>query len=64
MKAVKYLRVSTTEDRQDINNQRHPLDKLASALGLDVVKEYLDYASGGNSNRPQFQQMLKDAKKG
>lgn len=62
MKAIKYLRVSTNENRQDINNQREPLNKLAEALGFELVGEYLDYASGGNSNRPQFQQMLQDAR--
>lgn len=35
---------------------------MASALGLEVTGEYIDMASGGNSNRPQFQEMLKDAK--
>ncbi len=62
MKCVLYLRCSTDEIKQDINNQREPLIKLAQALDLEVIKEYIDYASGGNSNRPQFQQMLQDAK--
>jgi DNA invertase Pin-like site-specific DNA recombinase len=61
MNAAIYVRVSTDEGRQDINNQRNPLLKLAEALNLKVIKEYIDYASGGNSNRPQFQQMLRDA---
>lgn len=62
MRCVKYIRVSTNEDRQDINNQIDPLNKLAQAMSFDDVGEYIDYASGGNSNRPQFQQMLNDAK--
>ena len=57
-----YVRCSTDESRQDVNNQLVPLRKLAEALNLKIVKEYIDYASGGNSNRPQFQQMLQDAK--
>jgi len=63
MKGVLYLRVSTDEIRQDVENQREPLKKLAEALKIDIEREYIDYASGGNSNRPQFQQMLHDAKK-
>ena len=62
MKAAIYCRVSTDEDRQDINNQLLPLRDLANALSFDIYKEYIDYASGGNSNRPEFQQMLIDAK--
>ena len=63
MKCVIYVRCSTDEIKQDVNNQLEPLRKYAESLGWQVVKEYVDYASGGNSNRPQFQQMLSDAKK-
>ncbi len=63
-KAVLYLRVSKNDESQDPQNQKAPLLKLAETLDLEVVGEYIDYASGGNSNRPQFQQMLEDAKKG
>ena len=62
MKCVLYLRVSKSDETQDPTNQRGPLKKLADSLGLTITKEYVDYASGGNSNRPQFQQMLADAK--
>ena len=59
MKAAIYVRVSTVE--QDTTNQLEPLRKYAEALNLDIVKEYVDVMSGGAANRPQFQQMLKDA---
>lgn len=62
MKGVLYLRVSTDEIRQDVNIQRVPLMKLAEALGIEIVFEYVDYVSGGNSNRPQFQAMLNEAR--
>lgn len=61
-RCVLYLRVSKSDDSQTPENQKKPLLNLASSLGLEVVGEYRDYASGGNSNRPQFQQMLADAK--
>lgn len=63
MKAAIYVRVSTDETRQDLNNQLNPLKKMVEALEFDLYKVYEDYASGGNSNRPQFQQMLNDARK-
>lgn len=61
MKAVIYCRVSTDEDRQNIDNQLIPLRDLAKALNFEVQKEYIDYASGGNSNRPNFQIMMQEA---
>ncbi len=58
---VLYLRVSKSDESQNPANQLEPLKKFADSLGLAVVKEYIDHASGGSANRPQFQQMLKDA---
>ena len=63
MKAVIYARCSTNETKQDVDNQVIPLRKLAEALNFEIVSEYLEYASGGDSNRPQFQLMLNEAKK-
>jgi len=57
------MRVSKADESQNPENQRKPLEKVADSLGLEVIGEYKDYASGGNSNRPQFQQMLRDAKR-
>jgi DNA invertase Pin-like site-specific DNA recombinase len=62
MKAAIYARVSTTEELQDPDNQLKPLRDMASALGAEIYREYVDYASGGDSNRPQFQAMLADAR--
>ena len=61
-KCVIYKRVSTTNGDQDPENQTEPLKKMAESLGLEVMREYTDMASGGNSNRPQFQEMLQDAR--
>jgi len=61
-KAVLYCRVSKNDESQTTENQKEPLRKFAGSLDLEVVKEYQDYASGGSSNRSQFQQMLKDAR--
>lgn len=61
-RCVIYTRVSKNDDSQNTENQKEPLKKMAESLGLEIVGNYSDMASGGNSNRPQFQQMLKDAK--
>src|SRR3989344_2657805 len=61
-KCVIYMRVSKSDKTQDPENQKEPLKKMAESLGLKVVGHYTDMASGGNSNRPKFQQMLKNAK--
>jgi len=58
-----YLRVSKADDSQSPTNQLEPLLKMAESLDLEVVAKYVDMASGGSANRPQFQQMLNDANK-
>lgn len=61
-KCVLYIRVSKADESQNPANQLEPLRKLAETLDLEVVNVFKDEASGGNSNRPQFQEMLKQAK--
>jgi DNA invertase Pin-like site-specific DNA recombinase len=61
-RAIIYMRVSKSDESQTPENQKEPLKRMAESLGLEIVGEYVDMASGGNSNRPKFQQMLKDAK--
>lgn len=62
-KCAIYARVSKSDESQDPMNQLKPLRSWAESLGLEVEQEYVDFVSGGNSNRPRFQQMLADAKK-
>lgn len=57
-----YARVSKADKSQDPKNQLEPLRKWADSLGFKVVKEYVDYMSGGASNRPQFQTMMNDTR--
>lgn len=58
-----YARVSKNDESQDPVNQLNPLRDYAKALGGEVVREYVDMASGGNSDREQFLTMLEDADK-
>jgi len=61
-KTALYLRVSKADESQDPANQLEPLLKMAESLDLEVVAKYIDTASGGSANRPQFQLMIQDAK--
>lgn len=59
MRVVIYCRVSKEEEGlQDPSNQLIPLRKYCEARGWLVTGEFIDRASGGNSNRPMFQKML------
>jgi len=63
LRAALYLRVSTT-DRQNTENQRLVLAKVADHRGWEIVQTYEDTGiSGakGRDKRPAFDQMLKDA---
>ena len=54
---------SDKEDKryQEPENQLEPLRQWAKAMDGMIVAEYVDRCSGGDHNRPQFQQMLNDA---
>jgi len=61
-KVALYLRISTNE--QTTENQRRELMDRAERSGWEVVKVYEDQGvsgSKGRDERPQFDQMLKDA---
>ena len=58
-KGCLYTRVST--DEQHPENQLVPLRKLAEALSIEIVSEYVDVISGGVANRPEFRNMLRAA---
>jgi len=59
-RAVIYARVSTEE--QNVDNQIEQLKIMSSQQNYMINETYIDYVSGGSANRPQFQQMLKDAR--
>lgn len=67
MKVALYARVSKDEQAsdgslQDPTNQIIPLRKFAEAMGWEIKYEFIDRASGGSANRPEFQKMLSEVK--
>ncbi|MBQ8639407.1 MAG: recombinase family protein [Lachnospiraceae bacterium] len=71
-RAVMYMRLSRQDegkeenrDSESIENQRMLLKEYAGQHGYQIVKEYVDEdCSGLNEERPGFQQMIRDARKG
>ena len=61
-RAVLYARVSTRDGRQDTENQLTQLRTFCTSQGWSVSNEYVDHASGKNSDgRPEFQRLFEDA---
>lgn len=65
MKVAIYARVSKEEEGlQDPTNQLIPCRQLCNSFNWEIKKEYIDRCSGGNSNRPAFQEMLSHVRQG
>jgi DNA invertase Pin-like site-specific DNA recombinase len=62
MKTAIYSRIST--DKQDAVNQLNGLRKLVADMGWELVIEFVDTATGGNSDREAFQRMFEAAERG
>ena len=62
MKVALYARVSTDDKGQDPESQLFKLRHIANDRGDSIYAEYIDHRSGKDSNRPDFQRMLADAK--
>lgn len=67
MKVALYARVSKDEMSssgalQDPENQLQPMRKFCDAMNWEISKEFIDKASGGSANRPQFQAMLAEVR--
>ena len=60
-RVIIYARVSTKE--QNIDMQLIDLRQYASARKLNIVKEYIDYASGAKSDRINYKKLFDDVRK-
>ena len=59
--AALYARVSTSDGRQETENQLIQLRKYCRKRHWRIAGEYVDEASGSNSERPEFKRMFQDA---
>ena len=59
MRVAIYARVST--NGQDTDNQLAQLRDFCAKQGWVTIQEYIDYESGGKSDRHEFQAMFQDA---
>lgn len=66
LKAALYTRVSTAESRdlQDPETQLVKLRQFAQFRDYEIHKEYVEYASGCDDDRPVLKEMLRDARRG
>ena len=61
MIAALYGRVSTSDGRQDADNQLAELRRFAASQDWDVAGEYVDHESGKTGDRAHFRRLFKDA---
>jgi DNA invertase Pin-like site-specific DNA recombinase len=70
LRAALYIRVSTFKKsspdsfQQNPEVQIAPLEQLCRARDWELRTCYSDRSSGANSNRPQYKQLMEDARKG
>ncbi len=59
-----YARVSSADQKEDLERQMHRLKDYAAARGYHVTKVVSELASGLNDSRPKFLKLLTDARIG
>lgn len=66
LKAAAYARFSSDHQREEsIEAQQRAINEFAAKNGIEIVAEYVDRAYSARSDqRPEFQQMIHDAKAG
>jgi DNA invertase Pin-like site-specific DNA recombinase len=62
LKVALYARVSRHDKDQNPENQLIKLRSFAERHQWVIYREYVDYASGAKPSRPQFDEMLRDAR--
>jgi len=58
-KAIIYARISTSQEKQNINQQIEYCNKQAESKGFIVIKVFKDEKTGKTSDRRGYQRMLK-----
>lgn len=62
MKVGVYARVSTVDKEQTPENQLQKIREFCNSRNFIIRKEYIDYASASNQNRPGFDELMNDAR--
>jgi DNA invertase Pin-like site-specific DNA recombinase len=62
MNVALYARVSTKDKGQDNENQLRQLRQYCERQNWTISAEYVDQASGGTANRPEFKRLYVDAR--
>lgn len=62
MKVALYARVSRVDKDQNPENQLLKLRSFTERHQWAIYREYVDYASGAKPSRPQFDEMIRDAR--
>lgn len=57
--SVAYSRVSTSKQKNDLDNQERTIMSYCNSKGIGISKSYKDIASGMNFDRTSFLEMLK-----
>lgn len=56
-----YARVSTSDGRQEVENQLSQLRQFAERQDWEVISEYVDHESGSRADRIEFRRLLSEA---
>jgi len=59
-KVVIYVRVSSSDQKEDLKKQEERLISFCNARGWQVFESYSEVSSGLNDNRPKLQKILSD----
>lgn len=60
-RAAIYGRVSSSDGRQEVENQLDELRRFVGTQGWELVGEYVDHESGSRADRPEFRRLFGDA---
>jgi DNA invertase Pin-like site-specific DNA recombinase len=58
-----YARTSTSDGKQNVETQLSLLRQYCAQRGFEIHKEYVDQMSGSSDKRPEYLELLADAKK-
>lgn len=59
---VVYARVSTSDQKKDLDKQVERIVQFANSKGIEIHKVYKEIASGLNDNRPKLNELLSNNK--